>query len=98
MPGWKGITLRLHGDYDTRLGFLFSANIGYTVQLPYKKKVKSGKITVKDEPKETRSLGNTDVMGGNATAEDVAEGDVGNQNEGEGVREEDSFEAELTVH
>ena len=83
--GWKGITLRLHGDYDARLGFLFSANIGYTIQLPYKKKANSGKIRVKDEPKETRSEENTDVVGGNATAEDVAEGDVGNQNEGEGL-------------
>ena len=63
-----------------------------------RKKANSGKIRVKAEPKETRSLGNTDVMGGNATAEDVAEGDVGNQNEGEGLSKEESFEAELTVH
>lgn len=97
--GWKGITLRLHGDYDTRLGFLFSANIGYTVQLPYKKKAKSsGAITVKDGPKEASSVENEAVVDGRAAAEDVAEGDVGNQNEGEGVREEESFEGELTVH
>lgn len=34
--GWRGLNLRLHGDYDTQLGFLFSVNVGYIFQLPYR--------------------------------------------------------------
>lgn len=43
--GWKGLSLKLHGDYDARLGFLFSVNIGWLFELPYKKKaVASGEL------------------------------------------------------
>lgn len=34
--GWRGLSLKLHGDYDTQLGFLFSVNVGYIFQLPYR--------------------------------------------------------------
>jgi len=32
--GWKGLSLRLNGDYDSFMGFMFSANIGYILKLP----------------------------------------------------------------
>ena len=34
--GWKGLTFRVHGDYDTQLGFMFSMNLGYTLNFPPK--------------------------------------------------------------
>lgn len=34
--GWKGLTFRIHGDYNTQLGFMFSMNLGYTVTFPSK--------------------------------------------------------------
>ncbi|MBQ8385502.1 MAG: hypothetical protein IJX45_09740 [Spirochaetaceae bacterium] len=37
--GWRGLSLKLHGDYNTQLGFLFSVNVGYIFQLPYKSAV-----------------------------------------------------------
>ncbi len=32
--GWRGLTLRVHGDYNTQLGFMFSMNLGYTFTFP----------------------------------------------------------------
>ena len=94
--GWKGITLRLHGDYDNRLGFLFSTNIGYTIQLPYKKKAKAvNKVVVQAMPDEREAPEVVDESETIANEnEDVAGGDGGNQNEGEGAMEEDSYEVE----
>lgn len=34
--GWRGLSLKVHGDYDTQLGFLLSVNVGYIFRLPYR--------------------------------------------------------------
>ena len=36
--GWKGIVLRVRGDYSTQLGFTYGADLGYTIRLPYRPK------------------------------------------------------------
>lgn len=36
--GWKGFTFRIHGDYDTQLGFMFSMNLGYTFTFPHRQR------------------------------------------------------------
>jgi len=32
--GYKGISLKINGDYDSQLGFLFSADLGFQINLP----------------------------------------------------------------